>query len=65
MTEIESLQVGIKKYRKGNREWLAMVCDGSPQKLFLGLVGTPCPYFDFVSIEEEENGVIFLGVLPF
>ena len=23
------------------------------------------PYFDFVSIEEEENGVIFLGVLPF
>jgi len=28
------------------------------------VVGTPSPYFDFVSIEEEENGVIFLGVLP-
>ena len=35
----EGQNVGIQKYGAGSRQWMATVCDGSPQKLFLGLVG--------------------------
>ena len=33
----ESKKVGISKYGNGKRSWLAIVCDGSPFKLFLSL----------------------------
>ena len=32
-----SKKAGISKYGSGNRSWLAIVCDGSPYKLFLSL----------------------------
>ena len=33
----ESIKAGISKYGSGERSWIAMVCDGSPFKLFLSL----------------------------
>ena len=34
----ESKKAGVSKYGDGKRSWLAIVCDGSPYKLFLSLV---------------------------
>ena len=33
----ESIKAGISKYGNGKRSWLALVCDGSPFRLFLSL----------------------------
>ena len=33
----ESIKADISKYGSGERSWIAMVCDGSPFKLFLSL----------------------------
>ena len=62
----EGQNVGIKKYGTGTREWFATVCDGSPYKLFMGLVGEllfcklcQLPVGDFTKHREEShNGVL-------
>ena len=33
----ESIKAGISKHGNGKRSWLALVCDGSPLRLFLSL----------------------------
>ena len=33
----ESIKAGMSKHGNGKRSWLALVCDGSPLRLFLSL----------------------------